>query len=154
MRSALQWPNATLAHERWGFKRPNVLQRLGREGLALFREPRVILCLRDPVALAQRSVIADGVTLEEALCNARRQVDGAMEIAKTIDCPTLLVSFEKAKADRDGFLAELFGFCGLDVEASRYPRHPCHGRERGVRGTAKSLQRQRSASSTSRSAGR
>ena len=117
--------------ERWGFKRPNVLQRLGRDGLALFREPRVILCLRDPVALAQRSVIADGVTLDEALRNARRQVDAAMAIAQTIDCPTLLVSFEKAKAHRDGFLSELFSFCDLDVEPSCYSSIHAKGESAG-----------------------
>ncbi len=105
----------------WGFKRPNVLQRLGRDGLALFRNPKVVLCLRDPIALAQRSVIADGVSIGEALRNARRQVDGAMRMALTLDCPTLLVSFEKVKQDREGFLAELFDFCGLAVEPCRYP---------------------------------
>lgn len=104
----------------WGFKRPNVLQRLGRDGLALFRNPKIVLCLRDPVALAQRSVIADGVSMKEAMRNARRQIDGAMRMAETLECPTLLVSFEKVKEDRQGFLAELSDFCALTVEASHY----------------------------------
>lgn len=108
-------------HATWGFKRPNIVQRLGSDGLSLFRQPRLVLCLRDPVALAQRSVIAEGVGLDEALRNARRQVDDAMRFAQSTEHPTLLVSFEKAKLDRDGFLGELFDFCGLSVDPSRYP---------------------------------
>lgn len=108
-------------HATWGFKRPNIVQRLGRDGLALFREPRLVLCLRDPVALAQRAVMAEGVDLDEALRNARIQVDEAMRAAQASRYPTLLVSFEKAKLDRDGFLDELFDFCGLAVDRSSYP---------------------------------
>ena len=108
-------------HSRWGFKRPNVLSHLGPQGLSMFRDPHMILCLRDPVALAQRSVIADGVTIEEALKAAHRQVDRTMRAARRLQCPTLLVSFEKLKQDRDGFLDELFGFCGLKIERSTYP---------------------------------
>ncbi len=108
-------------HATWGFKRPNVIQRLGREGLSLFRQPRVVLCLRDPIALARRSMIAEGVGIDEAMRNARRQIDGAMRVAQTIRCPTMLVSYEKARQDPDGFLSELYDFCGLAIEPSRFP---------------------------------
>ena len=109
------------AHQHWGFKRPGIVSRLGDDGLALFRNPRIVLCFRDPIALAQRSVTADGVSFTEALRSARRHIERSLRSAERLTHPVLLVSFEKLRQDRDGFLDELYDFCGLPVERSLYP---------------------------------
>ena len=41
---------------KWGFKRPNVIATLRDGGAALFRNPRIIVTFRDPIALAERIV--------------------------------------------------------------------------------------------------
>ncbi|WP_158808379.1 hypothetical protein [Beijerinckia sp. L45] len=110
------------AHEQWGFKRPNILSRLGPGGLALFRHPRAVICFRDPVAMAHRTAVAEGVPFARALNNARRLLDENLRAAATLTCPVLLVSFEKAATDRDAFLRELFDFCGVPVACEQTPR--------------------------------
>ena len=116
--AAIEQRNA--AHAMWGFKRPSILTRLGPAGLACFRHPRVVLCFRDPVGLAQRLAVAHNLPIEKALWYARRELDKNLRAVEHLSCPTLLVSFEKLKHDRDSFLQELFLFCGLDVAPDRY----------------------------------
>ena len=105
----------------WGFKRPGILPRLGNDGLALFRNPRIVLSFRDPVALAQRSATADGVPFAQALREARRHIERSLKAAERLTLPVLLVSFEKLREDRDGFLDELYDFCGVAVGRSLFP---------------------------------
>jgi hypothetical protein len=109
------------AHRRWGFKRPNILTRLGQRGLSLFREPRIVLCFRDPVAMAQRSAIAEGVEIQEALRNARAMLDANLKAAASLAVPVLMVSFEKVARDHLAFLDELYRFCCLSVSRANYP---------------------------------
>lgn len=106
---------------KWGFKRPNMVPLLGSDrGLTLFRQPRLVLVFRDPVAFAERISIAEGMRFHNALYYARRYVSANLWAARHTNVPTLLVSYEKANAHREVFFDQLFGFCGLAIAREAY----------------------------------
>jgi hypothetical protein len=109
LRSIISSRNA--AHPVWGFKRPHLHELLRPRDLALFRPPRLILVLRDPVAVAQRNVVSMYATAVQELHSAVAAVDAAVRLASTAPCPTLLVSYEKALLFPDRFVSRLMAFC-------------------------------------------
>lgn len=106
---------------RWGFKRPNIVPLLaGDPSLSLFRNPRLVMVFRDPIGLAERVAIAEGMRYHNALYYTRRYTSANLRAAYRSRVPTLLVSYEKANADRERFLDALFAFCGLAVPREAY----------------------------------
>lgn len=101
-------------HSVWGFKRPQ-LRMQGPNGIDLFRNPSVVVMVRDPVAVAERYAIAEHLALSHSLSVAMKDLQQMMQFAETITCPVLLVSYEKATRQPDRFIARLLDFCGLDL---------------------------------------
>ncbi|MBZ9733300.1 hypothetical protein LB515_08685 [Mesorhizobium sp. CA15] len=99
-------------HNVWGFKRPMAFQSVGSY-LHLFREPRLVIPFRDPVAIAKREEISMVCEFRDQL---RRAVELNLEIVNLIEkltVPALLVSYEKAIFQPASFVAALADFCGL-----------------------------------------
>jgi len=107
---------------KWGFKRPNIAIYLGSGGFDLFRNPRLIVILRDPVAMAERIVLAHRSPIKGALGSARRHLHANMLAIRALKIPTLLLSYEKAAADRDSLFTSVFEFCGIACPRDRYDR--------------------------------
>lgn len=100
------------AHNVWGFKRPMAFQSV-ENYLHLFREPRLVIPFRDPVAVAKREEISMVCDFRDQL---RRVVELNLEIVTFIEkvsVPVLLVSYEKAIFESANFVTALADFCGL-----------------------------------------
>ncbi len=100
------------AHRVWGFKRPH-LHPAGAAVISRFRNPSLIITLRDPVAIAERNAIAEQLDQRTALSMATDDLQEMVRFAQLLTCPVLLVSYEKALHDPERFVGRLLEFCGL-----------------------------------------
>jgi hypothetical protein len=97
----------------WGFKFPMLCQSLGPEDLALFSDPHVIVTFRDPVSVAVRTAVSE---YQEPMRALRTAVDEQAELVTFVErlqCPTLLLSYEKALVFPGDFIDAILRFCGL-----------------------------------------
>ena len=101
-----------LASPAWGLKRPH-MHLLGTEILSMFRNPRLVVTFRDPVAIACRNVISEGIQRKVALNEAMHDMQAMLDFALAADCPVFLMSYEKALVHPTLFLEELTAFCGF-----------------------------------------
>lgn len=105
----------------WGFKRPH-LHLYGKPLIDLFRNPYVIITMRDPVAIAERNVLSEQHDPAHSLSTAVNDLQAMVRFTQLLSCPVLLVSYEKAVQEPDRFVKELLNFCGLDLsESARAP---------------------------------
>jgi hypothetical protein len=111
MLSLIQRRNAT--HAVWGFKAPNVQASLTHNDIALFRNPHLILIFRDPLAVAERAVIAEHHPLTTALRDATDGLRNIVAFLHSTTCPALLLSYEKALLNPPALIDALAAFCGL-----------------------------------------
>ena len=103
----------------WGFKRPH-LHVHGPEIIRLFRNPRVIITSRDPVAITGRNLVSEQFEkAAHSLVEAAQDLSEAMRFAAALDCPTLLVSYEKAIQHPADFVETLLDFCGIAAAPER-----------------------------------
>lgn len=99
-------------HGLWGFKRPKAFTRLD-DILKELRNPRIVVTMRDCVAIAVRnskSVYHDEV---EGVRRAAQATVAALDALEGVDAPTLMVSYEKAMSNPKKFARHLAAFCGL-----------------------------------------
>ncbi len=101
-------------HRRWGFKRPNLFEMMAPEQLRRFRAPRLVLMVRDPVAIAQRNVIANLDDAATALREAAERFSRLVGFALAAPCPVLLASYEKAILFPEAFVDALLSLAGLE----------------------------------------
>ena len=99
----------------WGFKRPH-LHVQGAQAVTAFRNPRVILTVRDPVAIAERNAIAEQLDPADSLAAAMDDLQAMLQFARSLTCPVLLVSYEKAVRQPGRFIGRLLDFCGVALE--------------------------------------
>ena len=102
------------AHPVWGLKRPH-LHRHGPGVIARFRNPLLVVTLRDPAAIAERNAIAEHVDVRIALSMAADDLREMVQFTQDVACPVLLVSYEKAVWHPDRFVERLLEFCDLSV---------------------------------------
>lgn len=102
-------------HQVWAFKRPMAYSILPKY-LHLFRNPRVIVSFRDPVAIAKRNEISMVHSFLKALDNAANMTKDIVQFSQNIACPALLFSYEKAISDPPAFIEALIGFCGIQAD--------------------------------------
>ncbi len=102
-------------HPVWGFKRPH-LHVQGSVAVTAFRNPRVILTVRDPVAIAERNAIAEQRDPANGLAAAMEDLQAMLHFAQALTCPVLLVSYEKAVRQPARFISRLLDFCGIEME--------------------------------------
>ena len=108
-------------HPVWGFKRPH-LHVQGTAAVAAFRNPRVILTVRDPVAIAERNAIAEQREPASSLAAAMEDLQAMLQFAQALTCPVLLVSYEKAVRQPARFISRLLDFCGIELEQAEQRR--------------------------------
>ncbi len=102
----------------WAFKKPH-LHLHGADILGLLRNPVLVVTFRDPVAIARRNAISEGISNHQAIGEALQDLQGMLDFALKARCPVLLVSYEKALVRPRLLVEELLRFCGLpDDEAS------------------------------------
>lgn len=106
-------------HAVWGFKRPH-LHEQDPAIIGMFRNPLVVLIVRDLVAVAERNVISEMLDPAVSLAAAANDLQRVIGFARSLTCPVLLLSYEKALQNRPVFVDSLTRFCGLDLpEAER-----------------------------------
>ncbi len=108
-------------HQVWGFKRPH-LHVQGVGAVTAFRNPRVILTVRDPVAIAERNAIAEQRDPAHGLAAAMEDLQAMLQFARSLTCPVLLVSYEKAVRQPARFITRLLEFCGVVLEPAAQQR--------------------------------
>ena len=106
------------AHPIWGFKRPH-FHRYGADSVDQFRQPSVILTVRDPLAIAERNAIAEQHDIAGGLSAAVDDLRDLVSFAQELRCPTLLVSYEKAVSLPEHFVDRLLEFCGIAIPPTR-----------------------------------
>ena len=101
-------------HRDWGFKIPNIQGFLRYTDLSRFRNPHLVLIFRDPVAIAVRNSISEYFDQLTALSDAVVALGSLVAFVEHTDCPSLLMSYEKALISPEDFVDTLTRFCGLD----------------------------------------
>jgi hypothetical protein len=106
----------------WGFKFPSLQNHLFPPQLSYFRNPRLIVIMRDPIAVASRATISDPKlkgSVEEALYNVSKQTSDMIFFLQKSSQPALLLSYEKFLSFPENALDAIIEFCGLTVDAQQ-----------------------------------
>lgn len=106
------------AHSTWGFKRPKAFAKVEKLVPEL-RNPRIVMTLRDPAAIAVRNSKSAYHDLWRGVHIAAKLTRAALAALDNVNCPVLLVSYEKAMTNRAAFLQRLAIFCGLQPTQAR-----------------------------------
>jgi hypothetical protein len=112
------------AMARWGFKFPSLQNHLMAPQLQQFRQPHLIVIMRDPVAIASRSLDSDPekCSVTETLRNVTRQIGDLMHLVERAACPVLLLSYEKFVAFPETGIEQMAAFCRLRPDAAQMVR--------------------------------
>lgn len=102
-------------HKRWGFKYPAARHNLGAL-VGAMRSPRVIVTSRDPLATAIRAAGATDAEVLPTFDQALRRSLRLMEGVRKLECPVLLLSYEKALTRPRDCTSALASFCGIDAD--------------------------------------
>jgi hypothetical protein len=115
------------AQQRWGFKFASLQNHIFAPQLEYFRNPRLIIVMRDVIATASRSFISDVEQkgFDETLINVTKQTSDMVYFVINATYPTLLVSYEKFVGLPDKGIDAVANFCGITVtdEIRRKARH-------------------------------
>jgi hypothetical protein len=103
------------SHRVWGFKRPTAF-KIMESFVQYFRNPCFIITFRDPLAIAKRNEISMHMEFSNALIAASRQQIALSQFALKLKQPAMLVSYEKALLDPNGFVNTLAEFCEIDAD--------------------------------------
>lgn len=97
----------------WGFKFPMLCELLDPDDMALFGNPHIIVIFRDPVSVAVRNTLSE---YREPLPELRVAIDeqaAMVTFIERLQCPTLLLSYEKSFVFPYDFVDAIVQFCGL-----------------------------------------
>ncbi len=104
------------SHRTWGLKIPSLHAMIEFQDMSLFRNPYLIVMFRDPVAVAERTAIAEYrnalVTMQDTL-DAQRDLLGFLLNSAA---PALLCSYEKALIDPGNFVDDVMRFCEIRLD--------------------------------------
>ncbi|HET7884462.1 MAG TPA: hypothetical protein VFL55_26470 [Acetobacteraceae bacterium] len=103
-------------YPRWGFKRPLLHHDLSVEQLGVFDGLRVIVTVRDPVAMAVRVSLSEYQEPMRALSGLAANQMALLHYIDALRCPTLLASYEKILAFPSEFADALLRFCGVPTD--------------------------------------
>ena len=95
----------------WGFKRPSAFKLLPKH-INKFRNPRILVMFRDPLAIAKRNSISVEIPFHTALQDSTKQISKLVNFSINIDAPKMLVSYEKAILSPEKFIKALVQFVG------------------------------------------
>jgi hypothetical protein len=102
-------------HARWGFKCPMLNEAIDPGQVGLFDRPRLIVTFRDPVAIAVRTWLSEYQPALLALKSAITQQAALVDFLGQIECPSLLVSYEKALAFPHDTIGAILRYCGIET---------------------------------------
>ena len=105
------------AYRVWGFKIPMLCRDLPRECLAWFTNPHLIVTLRDPVAMAVRTAVSEYQDPIRSLRHAVADLHSVLAYIDMVDCPTMLLSYEKALMMPEQLVDAVARFCGIGLDA-------------------------------------
>ena len=105
-----------VTHDRWGFKIPNLHVYLTTAELAMFRNPRLIVIYRDPVAVAVRDALSEDYDELDAMVRTANAMYAMAQFAQRANCPTLLLSYEKALSLPNTVIQRVLDFCGIRLD--------------------------------------
>lgn len=106
----------------WGFKKPG-LHGHSYFPMADIPNARLVVMVRDPVAIAVRAGMADMEQAGDIFSHYAVEVSKLAMFATTQTCPVLMVSYEKALANPLRFAQSLLRFCGLGHLAPWMPEY-------------------------------
>jgi hypothetical protein len=106
---------------RWGFKFASLQNHLLPPQMSYFRNPHLIVVMRDPVAISTRAGLSDPDIKSdaEAFANVVAQSADMANFLTKAACPTLLLSYEKFISFPDHAIDVIAAFCGLECNAVR-----------------------------------
>ena len=114
LRALIQQRNAE--QDVWGWKIPGLfVPRL----LSELRNPCVIVAHRDLVAVSARIAASENSSFEATYRHFSQLQQQIHDQAIGLECPRLLVSYEKALSNKDAFVDVLGRFIGIDAGATR-----------------------------------
>jgi hypothetical protein len=97
----------------WGFKFPMLSDVLGYQDITLFTNPHIIVPFRDPVSVAVRRSLSDYQDPMPALRSTVDAIAAMVVFVDRLDCPTLLLSYEKSLVFPGDFISAMMRFCDL-----------------------------------------
>jgi len=104
----------------WGFKFPMLCDVLAPADLGLFTNPHIIVAVRDPVSVAVRRSLSEYHQPMAALRDAAKALAAMVEFVDRLDCPVLLLSYEKSLVFPADFIDAILRFGELpQVEGLR-----------------------------------
>jgi len=124
LKTMIQERNA--GHAQWGFKVPNLHVYLKHDELALFRNPRLVVIYRDPVAVAVRNALSEHYREVDALVKSANAMHSLAQFSRLADCPVLLMSYEKALSLPNTMIDRLLEFCGIQLDDAARTRLLMH----------------------------
>lgn len=103
------------AHQTWGFKRPSAYKYL-LPLLPKFRNPAIVVTMRDLAAISARNVVAIGMDQREALEAALNESIGLLSFLRQLPpkLPVLLMSYEKSLLYPGDAAKQVAEFLGID----------------------------------------
>jgi hypothetical protein len=99
----------------WAFKIPNLHGYLTPADLGLFRNPQLIVLMRDAAAVAHRHATAERLELPHAFLDTAQTMAAFLVFLITASCPTLVVSYEKAILHPEAAVRALMDFAQLPL---------------------------------------
>lgn len=99
----------------WGFKMPNMHAYLHADQITWFRNPRMILIFRDPIAVSVRESLSEYFDPRNTLASSLHGMLSTVAFAEQARCPTLMLSYEKSIAAPERAVRAVLSFCGLRV---------------------------------------
>jgi hypothetical protein len=97
----------------WGFKFPMLCDVLAPAELGMFCNPHVIVPMRDPIAVAVRQGLSEFHQPMPALRDAAKALTAMVEFVDRLDCPVLLLSYEKSLVFPADFIDAIVRFGDL-----------------------------------------
>jgi hypothetical protein len=101
------------AYGTWGFKFPMLAKPLTPTDLAMFSDPHIIAPFRDPVSIAVRKTISEYQDSMRALRIAIDEQAAMVAFLEQVQCPSLLLSYEKSLVFPGDFIDAILRFCDL-----------------------------------------
>jgi hypothetical protein len=98
---------------RWGFKCPMLCRTLDPHHLNLFDRPRLIITFRDPVSIAMRTSLSEYRRPMQTLHDTMTQQAELVEFLSKAECPSLLLSYERALVFAHEIIDVILRFCDI-----------------------------------------
>ena len=100
----------------WAFKVPSIHGYLEPKELHRFRNPHLLIVVRDLVSAAFRHAVSEYMDPAQSFFEAVRGQHDLTRFLEAATCPTLLVSYEKGVRHPDKLILALARFCAIPID--------------------------------------